>query len=160
MDNATNEFGFEIWRNTSSPSSCADGIVTGTAGASADTGTVNFTDLRASPSTTYWYFAKSFNGAGDDGTCSNSVSATTDPEPTMTASGIGYKINGNHTVDISWSGVTTDNVDIKRDSTIIVTTANDVSYTDNIGAKGGATYTYEVCEAGTLTCAPIFNIVF
>jgi hypothetical protein len=160
MDNSTNEFGFDIWRNGSAPSSCSDGIVTGTADASSGTGTVNFTDLRASPSTTYWYFAKSFNGAGDDGTCSNSVSASTDPEPTMTASGTGYKISGVHTVDISWMGVTTDSVDIKRDGTTIATTANDVAYTDNIGAKGGATYTYEVCEAGTFTCAPTFNIVF
>lgn len=160
-DNALDEFGFEIWRNGAAPSSCTDGSVVGTAGGNSGTGIVNYTDTSASPSTTYWYFAKSFNGAGDDGTCSNSASTTTDPAPTITASGNGYKVRGVHHVEVSWTGVTSGNVDIKRDGVIVGTPAYNASpYTDNIGAKGGATYSYEVCEAGTSTCAASFNIVF
>ena len=160
-DNASDEFGFEIWRKGSAPSSCTDGNVVGTAGANAGTGTVNYTDISASPSTTYWYFAKSFNGAGDDGTCSNNVSATTTAAPAMTASGTGFKIKGKQNVEVSWTGVTAGNVDVKRDGVIVGSPAFNASpFTDNIGAKGGATYTYEVCVAGTSTCAATFNIVF
>ena len=49
-------------------------------------------------------------------------------------------------------------MDIKRDGTVINTVSNAESsnnaYTDNIGAKGGGSYVYEVCEAGSGTCSP------
>ena len=32
-------------------------------------------------------------------------------------------------------------------------TANDGAYTDNIDQRGGGSYTYQVCEAGTDTCS-------
>jgi len=35
----------------------------------------------------------------------------------------------------------------------LVTTTNDGLYTDAIGGKGHATYTYRVCNAGTQTCS-------
>ena len=35
------------------------------------------------------------------------------------------------------------------------------SYTDNIDLKGGGTYVYEICEAGTTTCSnTIITVVF
>ena len=40
-----------------------------------------------------------------------------------------------------------------RDGAKISTTANNGAYTDNIGKKGGGSYTYKVCEAGTTTCS-------
>jgi hypothetical protein len=36
---------------------------------------------------------------------------------------------------------------------LIVTTANDGSYTDPTGDTGQARYPYQVCEAGTMTCS-------
>ncbi|MGV6851754.1 MAG: S8 family serine peptidase [bacterium] len=77
---------------------------------------------------------------------------------TLTANG--YKVKGKHTVDLSWSGATSNQVDIYRDSNVISTTANDGAYTDAIGAKGGATYTYKVCEAASSTCSADMTVVF
>ncbi len=62
------------------------------------------------------------------------------------------------TVDLSWSGAASANVDIYRDSgdgaVLIATVANSGADTDGTGNKGGGvTYVYQVCEAGTDTCS-------
>ncbi len=62
-------------------------------------------------------------------------------------------MKGVHTVDLSWSGANSANVDIIRDGVIITTVANDGAHTDSTGNKGKATYVYQVCEAGTGTCS-------
>jgi hypothetical protein len=72
----------------------------------------------------------------------------------------GYKVHGTQTVDLSWSGATSGNVDIFRNGVLIVTTANDGFYTDSIGVKGHATYTYQVCNAGTNTCSNQATVTF
>jgi hypothetical protein len=51
-------------------------------------------------------------------------------------------------------------VDIYRNGLQIVTTTNDGFYTDSIGAKGHATYTYRVCNAGTQTCSNQVTVTF
>ena len=118
-----------------------------------------FTDSSASPSTTYYYDVSAFNGGGASG-CAGEVSATTGAAPNISASGSGYKVKGVQTVDLSWSGASGAQVDIYRNTTLIQT-ANDGAYTDNIGAKGGGTYTYKVCEKGSNSaCSSEFNIVF
>ena len=58
-------------------------------------------------------------------------------------------MHGRQTVDLSWSGATSSNVDIYRNGALIVTTLNDGFYTDPTGGRGHATYTYQVCNAGT-----------
>ncbi|HUG95857.1 MAG TPA: chitinase N-terminal domain-containing protein, partial [Pleomorphomonadaceae bacterium] len=60
----------------------------------------------------------------------------------------------------SWSGATSTNVDIFRNSVMITTTANDGFHTDNIDNKGGGSYTYQVCKAGTTTCSNQVTITF
>lgn len=72
----------------------------------------------------------------------------------------GYKTRGRQNVDLSWSGANGGTVDIYRDGSVIATTANDGAYTDAIGAKGGGSYTYQVCEAGTSTCSATTTVVF
>jgi len=161
MDNADNEFGFEIWRSGTGHTTCTAGSVVETVGANAGMGTVNATDSSAAPQTTYYYYAKAFNGAGDNGGCTNVVSATTGSAPAITASGNGYKVKGKQKVDVSWSGAGGTNVDINRDGVTVDTPANNGFYTDNIDLKGGGSYTYEVCETGSTTaCSSTFNIVF
>ncbi len=89
-----------------------------------------------------------------DVTVSSDGEPDPDPEPgdfTLTATG--YKIRGRQHADLAWAGATGDNVDVYRDGAKITTTANDGSYTDNIGAVGGGSYTYQVCEADTNTCS-------
>ena len=65
----------------------------------------------------------------------------------------GRKVGGINTVRLTWSGATSTNIDVYRNGVLIVTTANDGSYTDSTGDTGRARYTYRVCEAGTLTCS-------
>ncbi|MFU8771968.1 MAG: S8 family serine peptidase, partial [Anaerolineales bacterium] len=64
-----------------------------------------------------------------------------------------YKIRGSRYADLSWSGASSTNVDIYRDSVKIATTENDGAYTDGPIGKGGGSATYQVCEEGTSTCS-------
>ena len=56
-------------------------------------------------------------------------------------------------MDLTWSGATSANIDVYRNGMRIATVPNTRAYTDSTGAHGRATYTYRVCEAGTLTCS-------
>ena len=83
-----------------------------------------------------------------------------DPDPTptpepgnFTLSVTAYKVQGLQKADLSWSGATSDQVDIFRDGTFRTTVPNNGLYTDNIDRRGGGSYTYQVCEAGTNTCS-------
>jgi hypothetical protein len=68
----------------------------------------------------------------------------------ITLSARGYKVQGRQTVDLSWNGATSNNIDIYRNSVLIATVPNILGfYTDHIGVRGKGTYTYKVCEAGT-----------
>jgi hypothetical protein len=63
-------------------------------------------------------------------------------------------------VDLSWSGATSPNIDVYRNGVVVATTANDGFYTDSTGNKGHATYTYKVCEAGSLNCSNQVTVSF
>jgi hypothetical protein len=90
------------------------------------------------------------------------ATATATPTPsqiTLTASG--RKVHGIDTVDLSWSGATSVNVDIYRNGMIIATVPNTPSsYTDSTGQRGHATFTYKVCEAGTQNCSNQVTVTF
>jgi PQQ enzyme-like repeat protein len=84
--------------------------------------------------------------------------ATVTPTATPTPGQIiltarGYKVQGRHRADLAWSGATSSNVDIYRNGTLIVTVPNNGAYTDSPAGRGHATYTYQVCNAGTQTCS-------
>jgi hypothetical protein len=84
---------------------------------------------------------------------------TATPTPTPTPSGItltahGRRVQGRHTVDLTWSPVTSANIDIYRDGVVIATVPNTGAYKDFIGVRGGnVRYTYKVCDAGTSNCS-------
>lgn len=162
MDNSANEFGFELRRATADPAgNCNAGSEINPMGASAGTGLVAYTDNSASPATTYWYWARSFNGAGDNGSCSNAASGTTLAAPAIPLSLNGYKVKGLNTVDLTWSGAGGATVDIYRDGSWLLNTSNDGGHTDSTGQKGGATHNYQVCEAGsTSSCSGVETVVF
>ena len=65
----------------------------------------------------------------------------------------GYKVKGWQKADLTWSGAGGTNVDIYRNDVKVATTANDGFYTDPIDNKGGGTYSYRLCEAGTSACS-------
>jgi len=69
-------------------------------------------------------------------------------------------VGGINTVRLTWSGATSTNVDVYRNNVVIVTTANDGSFTDSTGDTGRARYTYRVCEAGTSTCSNDARVTF
>jgi hypothetical protein len=71
----------------------------------------------------------------------------------ITLSAVGRKVRGRHTVDLSWQGATSQEIDVYRNGALIATVPNDGSYTDFIGRRGRAVYTHQVCEAGTSTCS-------
>jgi hypothetical protein len=52
-------------------------------------------------------------------------------------------------VNLTWRGVLTSSADIYRNGVRLTTVSNTLSYTDNL--KGGGTYVYRVCEAGSTT---------
>jgi outer membrane protein assembly factor BamB len=88
-------------------------------------------------------------------------SATPSPKPgQIILTARGYKVRGVNTVDLSWSGATSSQVDIYRDGVVRATTANDGFYTDSPGGRRQVTYRYKVCEAGTMTCSNEVTVTF
>lgn len=90
----------------------------------------------------------------DDGGATNTSSRNievVDPNggPTITLS---ISVNGNPNrpnVNLSWNGATTNQVDIRRNGSVISTTNNDGSFRDRPGSGGN--FTYEVCNQGSTT---------
>ncbi|MFW5926891.1 MAG: PKD domain-containing protein [Wenzhouxiangella sp.] len=78
----------------------------------------------------------------------------------ITLSADGYKVRGRHHVDLAWDGASSTDVDIYLDGGVIDTTANDGAYTWESNNRGGASYTFQVCEAGTSTCSDSVTVVF
>lgn len=72
----------------------------------------------------------------------------------------GFKVKGIQNVDLTWSGATSAQVAVFRDGALIATVSNNGSWTENLRTKGGATYTYQVCEAGTSTCSNTAVVLF
>ena len=72
----------------------------------------------------------------------------TNPVPTIT---LQATVDEND-VRLTWSGTTTNTVDIRRDGTVITQTPNDGSHTDTAPA---GTHRYRVCNLGSTTaCSP------
>ena len=97
--------------------------------------------------------------------------ATATPTPTATATvtptpgpimlrAQKKKIHGINTVRLKWRGATSANVDVYRNSVLIVTTPNDGQYDDSTGDTGQAQYVYRVCEAGIATCSNDVTVIF
>lgn len=94
-------------------------------------------------------------------TVSDSITVTVG-EPSsgdFTLSVSGFKIKGTQHADLTWSGATSENVDVYRDGSVVATTANEGAYTDNLNRKGGGSVTYQVCEATNTDNPPCSNEV-
>jgi len=100
----------------------------------------------------------------DDGVTdaeSRSVSVT-DPSDPWGLVVTGTKVKGTKWADLTWSTGATlaSSVNVWRNGSLVVTTANDGSYTESLG-KGGGSYTYTVCEAGgTSNCSNGVTVTF
>lgn len=152
-DNANDETGYEVQRALSGGSFSA--VATLTAGEK------NYNDTSVSLLTAYDYRVRALKGATESD-FSNTASANTPDQPAgaITLSANGFKVKGQQKVDLSWSGSSATNVDVKRDGIKIFATENDGVDRDNIDLKGGATYQYEVCDAGTSNCSNTVTVIF
>lgn len=154
IDNSTDELGFELQRSTDQSN--------WTNLPALGTDIVSVTDTGLMSSTTYFYQVRAFNLSGSSAwsDISSATTASGPPPADITLNLNGRKIRGSHVIDLTWSGTTTSSVDIYRDGGLLVTVPDSGSYTDNTNNKGGKTYTFKVCEAGTANCSAIENIVF
>ena len=101
------------------------------------------------------------DGDGETDSSSEQVNVTApDEEADIDLEVDGYKVRGVKHADLTWSGAGSADVNIFRDGTLVATVANDGSHTDNIGTRGGGSYTYQVCEADTTSCSAEVTITF
>jgi CSLREA domain-containing protein len=99
------------------------------------------------------------DNGGATGQVSRQVTATAPPPIALSVRG--YKVKGYEFVDLTWTGATTSTVGVYRNGTLLVTTANDGAYTDDLNRKGSGTFTYQVCEAGgQQVCSDSLQVVF
>ena len=63
-------------------------------------------------------------------------------------------------MDLSWRGASSPNIDIYRKGVVVATTGNDGFYTGSPGGRGHATYTYQVCNAGSQACSNQVTVTF
>ena len=105
--------------------------------------------------------AASGAGPGDPPEDEDPAAGTGDPKPLpgdFELSVSAYKVQGMKRADLNWSGASS--VDIRRNAEVIESGVDNGAYTDNIGTRGGGTYIYQVCEAGTSTCSNEATAVF
>ena len=153
LDNSGNESGFAIERCDGS--ACSNFAQIGTVGANVTT----FANTGLPAATTFTYRVRA-QSAGGNSPYSNTDSATTLASTGLSLSAVGRKVKSQKLVDLTWTGTSAANVDVFRNGVKVVTTANDGSHTDSINAKGGGTFSYTVCEAGTSVCSNSALVTF
>jgi len=137
----------DYWSN---PNVTYGGVPMGVGGSTVGSSANNAMALNMSASTVANFRDSSAGSCGEE-----------PPPPTgITLSANGYKVKGKHTIDLSWSGASSTNVDIYRDGALIATVTNNGAYTDSTNNRGGGSYDYEVCEAGTSTCSATVTVNF
>jgi hypothetical protein len=83
------------------------------------------------------------------------------PPPTATLTATGrLSSTGYHRVDLRWSGLTGDSVDLFRNSVRIRAITNDGAYTDSIAATGSATYSYRMCQKASTVCTNTVTVTY
>ena len=118
--------------------------------------TTFLTDAGLAGGTTYDYRVRAYSAEGTSAWAT--ASGTTLAASAIDLEATGYKVKGVQHVDLSWTGGTIP-YDIYRDDTLIQTVAGP-TYTDNLGVKGGGSYTYRVCEAGSMVCSSTVQVTF
>ena len=150
-DNSGDEMGFEIDRSL-------DGSNWATLMTVAANDT-NYSDTSVSSETTYYYRIRAYSGSGYS-TYSNPASATTEPFDGIFLSATGSKTKGWQSVDLAWNGAE-GNVDIYWNNALLAEDLFGAAYTHADLAKGGGSYSYQVCDTGsTSNCSTIMNVIF
>jgi subtilisin family serine protease/PKD repeat protein len=96
-------------------------------------------------------------------TVTDSTGLTSTTEQTVTATiaftARNYKVKSDRFVDLTWAGIPGPSVDVYRNGALVTTTENDGAHTDPPG-KGGDTYVYQLCEAGTSNCSDEVVVIY
>lgn len=146
-DGSGNETGFRVERRIQGQSGWINAGETGANGTS-------FQDTDVAPATTYEYRVFAFNFSGDSPAPTNMVEVTTSdapPPPAIELLVAADKNKGKHTPGLTWTpSATRMDVYFNGGSSPLVTNVTS-GWTHQTGNKGGATYTYEVCETGGTT---------
>jgi PKD repeat protein len=99
-------------------------------------------------------------GASDSQTRSVQATAPLPPPNDITLSVSGSKYRGRKEAELSWGGITTGQVQIIRDGSIIATTVDDGSYIDKTVAKKTKRAQYQVCESDGIACSEVVDTRF
>jgi serine protease len=87
------------------------------------------------------------NGGGDNGGGDDGDADSIDLNVT------GYKVQGRHRADLSWSGAESSLIDVLRNGGLEATVSNTGAWTWTSDIRGGACHTFQVCEAGSSSCS-------
>jgi subtilisin family serine protease len=83
------------------------------------------------------------------------------PADTFSLAGRPYKAQGFQRVDLSWTAANRGSIEIHRNGAIVATVTDSGAYTDVINTKGGGSYRYKVCVAGsTAVCSAEITVSF
>jgi hypothetical protein len=82
-----------------------------------------------------------------------------DVQAELTLAGRGDKVKGVQVVDLGWSGASGP-VTVYRDGAVVATGVDGGAFTDNLGTKGGGSYTYRVYDAATGVSSAEVTVVF
>lgn len=129
----------------------------GTAAYSDANTTVTYTAPGIAGTYSFTYTAN--DGTSDGNVATVTVTVTEPPAVPFSLTATGYKVKGAQKADLGWSGSGAAQVDVYRNDGagyVKLATVDNVSpytYTDHINNKGGGSYTYKVCDAGTTTCS-------
>jgi subtilisin family serine protease len=93
------------------------------------------------------------------------ASATTSAAMSVSTSAIslqasGYIARGTGYADLRWTGATGSGVDIYRNGRLLLSHANDGSYTDSFKLRGVSSAVYRVCEQGSTVCSADRTVIF
>jgi thermitase len=109
---------------------------------------------------THTIIAEVTDSGGEGGSDSIAITVVSSSGGDFTLSAFAYKVRGAGVVELNWSGTTSadGDVDVYRDGSFVIKTANDGEFTDNSLGKGGGSATYQVCEVGTPTCSNTVSV--
>ena len=140
----------------------SDGTIAARSWSFGDGGTSSETNPSHSygASGTYTVTLTVTDNGGAQSTTSKSVTVSSGEAGSINLSATGRKVQGVHHADLTWNGATSSSVDVFRDNVMVITTANDGAHTDNIGRRGGGSYVYKICEAGTTVCSNQVTVTF
>lgn len=87
------------------------------------------------------------------------TSTTTTAPVAITLSATPRTARRKHYVDLAWSGATAATVEVRRNGTVVATTANDGAHTDNLGRQTG-TFRYRVTHVGGTPASNEVTVTF